>query len=87
MRNPLSFLFFQNLHCTLCNQPRPAEITLVARLLATQKKPIGMYFVNEDIFTLASYYQEDMREKKFFPSPDWQMLPDDPAEERRELLE
>ena len=65
----------------------PAEITLVARLLATQKKPIGMYFVNEDIFTLASYYQEDMREKKFFPSPDWQMLPDDPAEERRELLE
>ena len=65
----------------------PAEITLVARLLATQKKPIGMYFVNEDIFTLASYYQEDMREKKFFPSPDWQMLPDDPEEERRELLE
>ena len=46
-----------------------------------------MYFVNEDIFTLASYYQEDMREKKFFPSPDWQMLPDDPEEERRELLE
>lgn len=45
----------------------PAEITLVARLLATQKKPIGIYFVNEDIFTLASYYQEDMREKKFFP--------------------
>ena len=65
----------------------PAEITLVARLLATQKKPIGIYFVNEDIFTLASYYQEDMREKKFFPSPDWQMLPDDPEEERRELLE
>lgn len=65
----------------------PAEITLVARLLATQKKPIGMYFVNEDIFTLASYYQENIREKKFFPSPDWQMLPDDPEEERRELLE
>ena len=65
----------------------PAEITLVARLLATQKKPIGIYFVNEDIFTLASYYQEDMREKKFFPSSDWQMLPDDPEEERRELLE
>lgn len=65
----------------------PAEITLVARLLATQKKPIGIYFVNEDIFTLASYYQDDMREKKFFPSPDWQMLPDAPEEERRELLD
>ena len=65
----------------------PNEITLIARVLATQPKPIGIYFVNEDIFTLASYYQEDMREKKFFPSPDWQMLPDDPEEERRELLE
>lgn len=65
----------------------PDEITLCARMLATQRKPVGIYFVNEDIFTLASYYQEDMRERKFFPSPDWQMLPDDPDEERRELLE
>ena len=65
----------------------PNEITLVSRLLATQKNPVGIYFVNEDIFTLASYYQEDMREQKFFPSPDWQMLPDDLEEERRELLE
>ena len=37
--------------------------------------------------TLASYYQTDMREKRFFPSPDWQMLPDDQDEERRGLLE
>ena len=65
----------------------PDEITLCARMLATQRKPVGIYFVNEDIFTLASYYQEDMRERKFFSSPDWQMLPDDPDEERRELLE
>lgn len=65
----------------------PDEITLCARMLATQRKPVGIYFVNEDIFTLASYYQEDMRERKFFPSPDWKMLPDDPDEERRELLE
>ena len=64
-----------------------AEITLVSRILATQKKPVGIYFINEDIFTLASYYQEDMREKRFFPSLDWQMLPDDPEEERRKLLE
>ena len=65
----------------------PAEITLVSRLLATQENPVGIYFVNEDIFTLASYYQEDMRERRFFPSPDWQILPDDPEEERRCLLE
>lgn len=65
----------------------PAEVTFCARFLATQPKPIGIYFVNEDIFTLASYYQEDMRERRFFPSPDWQMLPDHPEEERRELLE
>ena len=65
----------------------PAEITLVSRILATQKKPVGIYFINEDIFTLASYYQEDMREKRFFPSLDWQILPDDPEEERRKLLE
>ena len=51
------------------------------------RKPIGIYFVNEDIFTLASYYQTDMREQKFFPSPDWQMLPDDQEEGRRDLLE
>ena len=65
----------------------PNEITLIARVLATQPKPVGIYFVNEDIFTLASYYQTDMREKRFFPSPDWQMLPDDQDEERRGLLE
>ena len=59
----------------------PNEITLTARVLATQPKPVGIYFVNEDIFTLASYYQTDMREKRFFPSPDWQMLPDDQDEE------
>ena len=64
-----------------------AEITLVSRILATLKNPVGIYFINEDIFTLASYYQEDMREKRFFPSLDWQMLPDDPEEERRKLFE
>ena len=65
----------------------PAEVTLVSRILATQKKPVGVYFINEDIFTLASYYQEDMRERRFFPSLDWQMLPEALEEERRELLE
>ena len=34
-------------------------------------------FVSEDIFTLASYYQADLKDAAFFPSPDWAMLPDD----------
>ena len=61
--------------------------SLSVRFLATLKKRVGVYFVNEDIYTLASYYQEDMREKRFFPTPDWQMLPDDNDDERRVLLE
>ena len=53
------------------------EVTICARLLAQQKPPIGIYFISEDIFTLASYYVEDMRDTFFLPSPDWQILSDD----------
>ena len=53
------------------------EVTICARLLAQQKPPIGIYFISEDIFTLASYYVEDMRDTFFLPSPDWQVLSDD----------
>ena len=60
------------------------EITICARLLAQQKPPVGIYFISEDLFTLASYYLEDMQETFFLPSPDWQILPDEP-EERRAL--
>jgi hypothetical protein len=56
---------------------RILEITLCARLLAAQNHPIGIYFISEDIFTLASYYREDLRDTYFLPSPDWQILPDD----------
>ena len=35
------------------------EITILARLLASLKKPVGIYFVSEDIYTLASYYRHD----------------------------
>ena len=31
------------------------EITFVSRLLASLDKPVGIYFISEDIFTLASY--------------------------------
>ena len=58
------------------------EVTLCSRLLATQKHPVGIYFISEDIFTLASYYQEDLRDTFFLPSPDWKLLPDSDDEMR-----
>ena len=53
------------------------ELTLCARLLAAQPHPVGMYFIGEDIYTLASYYQQDLRDRQFFPVEDWSCLPDD----------
>ena len=64
---------------------KPIEITILAGLLAAQKHPVGIYFISEDIFTLASYYQEDMRDTYLLPRPDWQVLPDD-DEPEDELL-
>lgn len=52
------------------------EIAFVARTLAALKNPVGIYFVSEDIFTLASYYRTNLRDQGFFPSKDWQILPD-----------
>jgi hypothetical protein len=54
----------------------PNEITFLARTLATQKPPVGIYFVNENMYTLASYYRQDMQETGFIP-PDLPPLPDD----------
>ncbi len=39
------------------------DLTLMIRLLATQG--IGIYFISEDIFTTASYYQRDMLDLEF----------------------
>ncbi len=58
------------------------EVTLCSRLLAAQNHPVGIYFISEDIFTLASYYQEDLRDTFFLPSPDWKLLPDSADEMR-----
>ena len=55
---------------------KPEEIAFIARMLASQKKPIGIYFISEDLFTLASYYQEDLHERGFIPE-NWTILPDD----------
>ena len=55
---------------------KTAEATLCARLLAAQTPPIGIYFVSEDMFTLASYYKEDLHDPFFLPSPDEPVLPE-----------
>lgn len=38
-----------------------------------------MYFISEDLFTLASYYQDDLREKGFLPDG-WELLPDEESD-------
>lgn len=53
------------------------EITICSRLLAAHNPPIGIYFISEDIFTLASYYREDLHDPEFLPGEDWQLLPDE----------
>ena len=53
------------------------EMTFCARLLAAHNPPIGIYFISEDIFTLASYYQDDLFDPEFFPDDDWKQLPED----------
>lgn len=51
------------------------EITFVSRLLASLDKPVGIYFISEDIFTLASYYKADIQDKEFLPEG-FQVLPE-----------
>ena len=60
---------------------KPYEITILSRFLATLPHPVGIYFISEDIFTLASYYQADMKDMDFFPEG-WVCLPDDESERR-----
>lgn len=56
---------------------KPLEVSFCARLLAALPHPVGIYFISEDIFTLASYYQEDLRDPLFLPEPE------NPAREER----
>lgn len=52
------------------------DLAFVARALATRKNPVGIYCISDDIFTLASYYLEDMRDDGFLPEG-WEVLPED----------
>lgn len=56
------------------------EVTFCSRILARHNPPIGIYFISEDIYTLASYYQEDIKDTYFLPGPDWKLLPDEVEE-------
>lgn len=63
---------------------KPVEVAFCARLLAALEPPVGIYFISEDMFTLASYYLDDLRDTCFLPS-DWVLLPAEPSEERKAL--
>ena len=70
------------------NVSRDAQkMTICARMLAARKPPVGIYFISEDLYTLASYYRDDLREPCFFPTPDWKILPDDELDMRGALHE
>ena len=56
---------------------KPYEINFCAKLLAHQDPPIGIYFVSEDIFTLASYYVNDPADDLLLSGLDWQPLPEE----------
>ena len=57
------------------------DLTLMIRLLAA--RGIGIYFISEDIFTTASYYQPDLLDENFLP-PGFPLFPD--AEDDPSLL-
>ena len=63
------------------------EMTICARMLAARKPPVGIYFISEDLYTLASYYRDDLREPYFFPTSGWKILPDDELDMRGALHE
>lgn len=54
----------------------PEEIAFVSRILAAQEHPVGIYFISEDLFTLASYYQDDLRDTEFLPTEERLALSD-----------
>ena len=55
---------------------KPQELAFLCRVLATWRNTIGIYFISEDLYTLASYYQRGLRDTEFLPTQDWELLPD-----------
>ncbi len=54
----------------------PQELAFISRVLAAQNPPVGLYFISEDIFTLASYYREALSDRDMLPDG-WEQLPED----------
>lgn len=46
------------------------ELIFCSRMLAALEEPVGIYFISEDIFTLSSYYMDDLHDEQFLPSPE-----------------
>lgn len=44
------------------------EVTFCSRILAAMDPPVGIYFISEDIYTMASYYQNDLKDPFFLPN-------------------
>lgn len=57
------------------------EISFCARILAALDKPVGIYFISEDIYTMASYYQGDLRDPSFLPIQNLSVLFDEKSQE------
>ncbi len=55
---------------------KPQELAFCSRILASLRNPVGIYFISEDLYTLASYYQEDLYDESFLPQGEWRLLPD-----------
>ena len=70
----------------ICNNNDRTELALCARLLAAQEHPIGIYIISEDIFTLATYYQNDLRDDYFLADGDEESLIENHSESNTRLL-
>ncbi|MBQ6480914.1 MAG: recombinase family protein [Anaerolineaceae bacterium] len=53
------------------------EVSFIVRTLAAQKPPVGIYFISEDIFSLASYYRHDLLDRAMLPSDQAPLPPDE----------
>ncbi len=63
----------------ISNMSRKAwDLTLILRILMNMG--IGVYFINEDIFTMAAYYSMDRFDSEFL-TPGLEPLPDDEEEQ------
>ncbi len=71
-------LIFTQKVSNVARKDNDKQITFIASILAAQEHPVGIYFVSEDIFTLATYYRDDMFSLEFFPEDQTQLCDGEP---------